>query len=294
MYERSLLTLRALTDARTGAVAAGARDGWAYVWPRDAGAAALAFAAAGYRRRGPARRRLPRRPGPRRGGPLRRRRRARSRPRPPRATPPAGSPPPPRGRRPPATSPMPRLARPSPTTRRAPGRLPRQRDRLAGGAGERTTRRRFLTPRGTRARGPATRGSGLDSAAAWAVRPFPRPALCPARRDGPSVRLAAQPDAATGSPLAQAGRRRRSWSAPTAWSAWSLAALAGRERRPGSRAAIAAALRLLGDLRRAATPAGDAARAGRRRRPASPRSTTPLAWSHAFAILALRSSGRAP
>ena len=50
MYRRSLLTLRALTDRRTGAVAAGARDGWAYVWPRDAGAAALAFAAAGYRR----------------------------------------------------------------------------------------------------------------------------------------------------------------------------------------------------------------------------------------------------
>ncbi len=49
MYRRSLLTLRALTDRRTGAVAAGARDGWAYVWPRDAGTAALAFAAAGYR-----------------------------------------------------------------------------------------------------------------------------------------------------------------------------------------------------------------------------------------------------
>ena len=34
--------------ARTGAVAAGARDGWAYVWPRDASAAAIAYAAAGY------------------------------------------------------------------------------------------------------------------------------------------------------------------------------------------------------------------------------------------------------
>ncbi|HEX6206239.1 MAG TPA: hypothetical protein VFZ29_10595, partial [Solirubrobacterales bacterium] len=48
MYERSLLVLRALTG-RNGAVAAGARDGWAYVWPRDASAAAIAFAAAGYR-----------------------------------------------------------------------------------------------------------------------------------------------------------------------------------------------------------------------------------------------------
>ena len=50
LYGRSLLILRALTDRRTGAVAAGARDGWAYVWPRDAGTAALAYAAAGYQR----------------------------------------------------------------------------------------------------------------------------------------------------------------------------------------------------------------------------------------------------
>src|SRR5918992_2695466 len=49
LYARSLLVLRALTDRRSGAVAAGARDGWAYVWPRDAGAVAIAFAAAGYR-----------------------------------------------------------------------------------------------------------------------------------------------------------------------------------------------------------------------------------------------------
>ena len=48
MYERSLLVLHALTDRRTGAVAAGARDGWAYVWPRDASAAAIAYAAGGY------------------------------------------------------------------------------------------------------------------------------------------------------------------------------------------------------------------------------------------------------
>ena len=52
MYARSLLTMRALTDAGSGAVAAGARDGWAYVWPRDAGAVAIAFASAGYRGRG--------------------------------------------------------------------------------------------------------------------------------------------------------------------------------------------------------------------------------------------------
>lgn len=67
------------------------------------------------------------------------------------------------------------------------------------------------------------------------------------------------------------------WSAPTAWTAWSLAAL-GKRRR---------ALRLMNALRRSATPAGALpervdAQTG------IPTSTTPLAWSHAFAILALR------
>ncbi|HUC07730.1 MAG TPA: glycoside hydrolase family 15 protein, partial [Solirubrobacterales bacterium] len=67
------------------------------------------------------------------------------------------------------------------------------------------------------------------------------------------------------------------WTAPTAWTAWSLAALG--ERR--------AALRLMTELRRTATADGllpervDA-------RTGTPTSTTPLAWSHAFAILALR------
>jgi GH15 family glucan-1,4-alpha-glucosidase len=66
------------------------------------------------------------------------------------------------------------------------------------------------------------------------------------------------------------------WTAPTAWTAWSLAALGERRQ----------ALHLLADLRRAATPAGALpervdAQTG------VPRSTTPLAWSHAFAILAL-------
>ena len=67
------------------------------------------------------------------------------------------------------------------------------------------------------------------------------------------------------------------WTAPTAWTAWSLAALG--ERR--------AALHLIAALRRATTLAGmlpervDA-------QTGVPTSTTPLAWSHAFAILALR------
>lgn len=49
LYERSLLVLHALTDRDSGAVAAGARDRWAHVWPRDAATVALAFSAAGYR-----------------------------------------------------------------------------------------------------------------------------------------------------------------------------------------------------------------------------------------------------
>ena len=71
MYERSLLVLHALTG-RNGAVAAGARDGWAYVWPRDASATAIAFAAAGYRAEGEAHRPLPPRPRPRARRPLQR------------------------------------------------------------------------------------------------------------------------------------------------------------------------------------------------------------------------------
>ncbi len=84
---------------------------------------------------------------------------------------------------------------------------------------------------------------------------------------------------------------RDPWTAPTAWTAWAYAALANADRHAGrlslGRRDRHAALRLVGDLRRAATPLGllpervDA-------RTGAPRSTTPLAWSHAFAILALR------
>ena len=49
MYARSLLVLRALTDRGSGATISGARDGWAYVWPRDAATVAIALAAAGHR-----------------------------------------------------------------------------------------------------------------------------------------------------------------------------------------------------------------------------------------------------
>jgi hypothetical protein len=118
--------------------------------------------------------------------------------------------------------------------------------------------------------------SGLDSAAAWAVRPFPHPDLYPLVRRT-LLRLAATSGRFGIVPSESWDGGVDPWTAPTAWTAWSLAALG--ERR--------AALHLMAELRRAATPAGmlpervDA-------RTGIPTSTTPLAWSHAFAILALR------
>jgi GH15 family glucan-1,4-alpha-glucosidase len=67
------------------------------------------------------------------------------------------------------------------------------------------------------------------------------------------------------------------WTAPTAWTAWALVELGE----------LRAADRLLAELHHAETPHGTLpervdATTG------APTSTTPLAWSHAFAILALR------
>ena len=148
--------------------------------------------------------------------------------------------------------------------------------------------RPFKTPTGLvrRANDP---GSGLDSAAAWAVRPFPQPSAYPAVRNTLLHLLA------TGTPYGITPGEGWSggldpWTAPTAWSAWALAALGDAEASATpsrARADRLAALRLLADLRRAATPAGSLpervdATTG------NPTSTTPLLWSHAFAVLALR------
>ncbi len=306
MQRRSLLTLRALTDRRTGAVAAGARDGWAYVWPRDAGTAALALAASGYR---PQARRVARfllgldLDAAARfdddGAPVGGREAqgdaagwvavaARA----------AGLPPP---------------SRPLSWRERADYQEGRPGDYLANAIataeppadgpkshayGGKSAHRRgvsgiqagFGTERGlVRRRGDP--GSGLDSAAAWAVRPFPLPALFATAR-GTLLRLTGE-QTRFGITPGEGWAGVDPWTAPTAWSAWSLAALADGERGGNAASGAArrnrdrrAALRLLGDLRRAATPAGALpervdARTG------IPRSTTPLAWSHAFAILAL-------
>jgi hypothetical protein len=309
MYRRSLLVLRALTDRHTGAVAAGVRDGWAYVWPRDAAAVAIALAAAGYV---PEARRVARfllglnlsaaarfrGSGEPVGG---------------RAAQGDGA-----GWVAAATQ-----AAGVGTKRTQPAVPPRRADprRVAdsGSAGSAWRGRSDYQERGDGdylgnaiasvfARG-ATRpdreksikrgegswmatafgaphglvrvagdpGSGLDSAAAWAVRPFSLPALYPTARRT-LLHLVAQRASRFGIvPSENWPGGVDPWTAPTAWSAW---ALAGLGEQP-------AALSLMADLRRAATPLGllpervDA-------RSGSPRSTTPLAWSHAFAVLALR------
>ena len=266
MYSRSLLTLRALSDRRTGAVAAGARDGWAYVWPRDAGTAALAFAAAGYRAEARRAARfllsLDLGAAARFHG--------------------DGSPVAGRAAQGDAAGWVAVAARaaglPSPTPS-----LP-WRDRpdyqegdpgtyLANAIAAGAATDPFETPPGL-VRRAGDPGSGLDSAAAWAVRPFARPALFPAVRRT-LLRLADE-QTRFGIAPGEGWPGADPWSAPTAWTAWSLAALGERRQ----------ALRLLGDLRRAATPAG----ALPERVDAStgvPTSTTPLAWPHAFAILTL-------
>ena len=290
LYRRSLLTLRALTDRSSGAVVAGARDGWAYIWPRDAGTAALAFAATGYR---PEARRVARfllgldlaaaARFDADGGPVEGREaqgdaggwvgvaaRAAGLPSSTGSSPwrdradyQEGEP----------GDYLANLIAASPATVDGPqiplygGKSAHRREAAAIEGG-------FEAPAGLvrRAGEPA---SGLDSAAAWAVRPFALPALFPAvrrtllRLAGAQTRFGITPG--------EGWAGTDPWTAPTAWSAWSLAALG--ERR--------AALHLLGDLRRAATPAGALpervdAHIG------VPRSTTPLAWPHAFAILALR------
>jgi hypothetical protein len=274
LYARSLLVLRALTDRRSGAVAAGARDGWAYVWPRDAGTVAIALAAAGYRSEASRVARflggLDLDAGPRfrgdgaavdDGRPLQ------------------GD----------AAGWVAAAARAA-GLRRPVARFEwrdradygeRSGDRgdylanaIAAGAPAAMIRAEFdagpLLVR--RANDPA---SGADAAAAWAVRPFPRPPLFAEVSASLDQLLAA--GGRFGIAPAEGWPGGESWSAPTAWVAWSLAALG--ERRE--------ALRLLAALDRAATGAGTLPE---RVDPHSgiARSTTPLAWSHAFAILAMR------
>jgi hypothetical protein len=289
LYGRSLLVLHGLTEPN-GAVIAGAREGWAYVWPRDASTAVIAFAGAGYRDE--ARRVAHFLLG------LDLTAAARFHP--------DGSPVDGRAAQGDAAGWVAAAARAA-GLRARPVSLPWEdrADYQEGDPGDyigdaiastavngrngpergnttsrqpeaRQLRRLFDTPDGTLSRRADDPGSGLDSAAAWVVKPFPLPALFPlARRT--LLRLAAESGRFGIVPSQDWDGGGDPWTAPTAWVAWSLAALGERS----------AALRLMAELRRDATPTGllpervDA-------RTGVPTSTTPLAWSHAFAILALR------
>ena len=273
MRERSLLVLRALTDRRSGAMAAGIRDGWAYVWPRDAAAAAIAFAGAGYRREArriadflasldlgaAARFHGDRSPVDGRGGQgdaagwIRAAALA-------------------TGRRPPRAA-APSWRSSADYGERAGDSGDYLANAIAAGLPAARLRSLFGTPAGLvrRAGDPA---SAIDSAAAWAARPFPRPSL--AGLVHRSLRSLLAAGGRFGIEPAGDWPGEDPWSAPTAWSAWGLAALGDRR----------AAGRLVADLRRAATPAGMLPeRIGVAT--GTPRSTTPLGWSHAFSSLAL-------
>jgi glucoamylase len=272
MYRRSLLVLRGLTDLRTGVVVAGARDGWEYVWPRDASAVALALNAAGFRAE--ARRIVHFLLGLDLGAAARFH---------PDATPVGG-----RSAQGDAAGWVAAAARvvnlPNPKRRLEWMESADYQEKSAGdylgnaiasGVGAAHIRRLFATQRGLQRRA-SDPSSGLDSAAAWAVRPFPHPALFPLVRRS-LLGMLHRRESRFGIVPSEDWPGMDPWTAPTAWSAWSLATLGERH----------AALHLMAELRRASTPAGllpervDA-------RTGVPRSTTPLAWSHAFAILALR------
>lgn len=303
MYERSLLVLRALTDRRTGAVAAGARGGWAYVWPRDAGAVALALAAGGYRAEAQRVVRFLR--GLDLGAAARFH----------------GDGTPVEGRAAQGDAAgwlgaaeraaglaMARTGAGDPTpeqTRTPPGPWRNRADYQEGAPGDyvgnavAAPRRESATARaqgallqfregGLLVRIAGDPDSGVDSAVAWAVRPFPRPTLSPLVRRSLRHLLAERRTRFGIVPSESWHGGEDPWTAPTAWTAWAFSALA-RNARGGSHARRdrRTALGLMADLRRAATPLGllpervDA-------KTGLPTSTTPLAWSHAFAILALR------
>ncbi len=299
MYERSLLVLRALTDRRTGAVTAGARDGWAYVWPRDAGAVAIAFAASGYR----AETRLVVRflrsldleaaarfhgngtlvdgraaQGDAAGWLVA-------------AEQAAGL----AGRRasgPRAVGSSNRVQPVEPWRGRADYQEGESGDYVANAiaSGVRNTSLRgYFEHRKGFVRVAGDAASGVDAAVAWAVRPFPRPAFFPLVRRSLRHLLAERRTRFGIAPSENWHGGEDPWTAPTAWTALAFAALA-RHDRPTSalpKRDRRTALGLMADLRRAATPLGllpervDA-------QTGLPTSTTPLAWSHAFAILAMR------
>jgi hypothetical protein len=258
LYRRSIRVVLALTDPHSGAMIAGERDGWGYVWPRDAGAGATALEAAGLR---PEARRVAGFLG---GLDLDAARFY-----------PDGDPVP--GR--------PAAGDEAGWVGRAGSEDWRDRqdygenvtgdllgNAIAADAPTAEIERSFLTPRGLVREVGRTE---LDSAAAWAVTVFPRPRLRAAVRR--TLLTMTRESTSYGIPPIEGWTPGEVWTAPTAWSAWGLVELGE----------TTAADRLLAELHRAETPSGTLpervdAETG------VPTSTTPLAWSHAFAILALR------
>jgi hypothetical protein len=284
LYRRSVRVLLALSDPHSGAMIAGERTGWEYVWPRDAAAGAMALEAAGLHAEAErvvgflssldldeAARFVPD------GSRVRGRTAA--------------------GDGEGWVAAAQRFVRDeadpgtvrfsgAPATAAAHGPLGwRHREdygenvtgdllgnAIAAGVPASEIARRFITSRGL------VREAGdreLDSSAAWAVTAFPSRGLRGAVQT--TLLNLASESTPYGIPPIDGWTPGEVWTAPTAWSAWALAELGD----------IRAADRLLAELHRAETPDGTlpervGARTGR------PTSTTPLAWSHAFAILALR------
>ncbi|HEY6771389.1 MAG TPA: hypothetical protein VI035_02955 [Solirubrobacterales bacterium] len=299
LYRRSVRVLTALTDPRSGALIAGERDGWDDVWPRDAAAGAIALQAAGLRpearrvvaflsnldleaaaRFHPDGSRVPARPAAGDGeGWVAAAERAIT----------GGG----DGTVLPNGSYGPQIQDSPPESPDHEGYDWRGRqdygenvtgdllgNAIAAGAPPSEIKGRFLTPRGL------VREDGseeLDSAAAWVVTIFPSRGTPSTASIGLRGAVAQTLLDLTGEstpygiPPMEGWTPGEAWTAPTAWSAWALAEL-GRKR---------AADRLLVELHRAETPQGTLpervdAWTG------APTSTTPLAWSHAFAIMALR------
>ena len=303
LFERSLLTIHALTSRRTGAVAAGARDGWAYVWPRDAATAALALETSGHHAE--ARR-------------VARFLTALDLNAAARFTE-SGAPVPGRAAQGDAlgwttvaarATGVPAPHEPYPWQDRADYQESSPGTYLANalsatGAHVDGPKTHVLRGFSARQHGGLVRvagepGSGLDSAAGWAVRPFRLAALYPAARRT-LLRLTHNGTPYGITPSENWSGGPDPWTAPTAWSAWALAALAtephghdGRDPRTnlpavreGGGPSRRAALELIADLRRASTPAG-ALPERVDVHTGIPTSTTPLLWSSAFTVLALR------
>lgn len=286
MYMDSIRVLLVLTDPDSGAQLAGAREGWDRVWPRDAAAGAIAMQAAGLHLE------ASKVAGYLEGLELDRAAQFEADGEPIPGRGPAGDA---EGWVAAAVRAVGHGAESGEPGSGAPGTEVDWEGRqdygeniegdllgnaIAAGAPADEILDRFMTPRGlARVAG----GEALDSAAAWAVVPFHRvdanePAARWLRGAVRTTLLNIAGEAGRfGIIPAEGWKYDDGWTAPTAWTAAALAELGETK----------AADRMLRALRAASTDAGmlpERVDSGT----GEPLSTTPLAWSHAWAILALR------